>query len=45
MHTFCIDIDKLNGKVQVPSGSADPDSDKHNPFAVLARLKSDRNES
>lgn len=54
MHASCVDIDELAGKAQavpvngqhkkVPPGtdSSGSDPDKHNPFAVLAGLKSDR---
>lgn len=53
MHTSCIDIDELAGKAQAApvngqhkkvspgTDSSGADPDKHNPFAVLAGLKSD----
>jgi uncharacterized protein len=52
MHQSCIDIDTLNSRArELPkkgvSGtvSSEPSPDKHNPFAVLAGLTSDRNKS
>ncbi|MDO8908944.1 MAG: YceD family protein [Pseudohongiella sp.] len=52
MHQSCIDIDDLNSKAKElhtkgSSGteSSEAGSGKHNPFAVLAGLKSDRNKS
>jgi uncharacterized protein len=52
MHQSCIDIDTLNSQArELPekgaSGrdSSEPAPEKHNPFAVLAGLKSDRNKS
>ena len=52
MHASCIDIDELNNKAGELSDKGLPAADssdsqpgKHNPFAVLAGLKPDRNKS